>query len=244
MTPTSATTSLPTTPSIDIAHYFAYRAQQERGEQLSALKIQKLVYYAQAWSLVFCQAPLFADGIEAWRHGPVVRSLWKAYPALQAHLHHTPPPSLPPQALPVLDCVWQTYGGQSARSLSHLTHTEQPWLQARYGNPAQGQSPPISIREMQRYYQRFVDLSQRDRPRIDRQAVALSAPQRLIPTAPPPSSIQTVLDHLRSPQPCQNPSLRQAASQALAALAQRPSEAIALQDWAKNIAADVAHAVD
>lgn len=39
--------------------------------QITTMKLQKLVYYAQAWHLVFHSEPLFADTIEAWPQGPV-----------------------------------------------------------------------------------------------------------------------------------------------------------------------------
>ncbi len=40
--------------------------------KLSAMKLQKLVYYCQAWSLVWDEAPLFQEQIQAWANGPVV----------------------------------------------------------------------------------------------------------------------------------------------------------------------------
>jgi uncharacterized phage-associated protein len=67
------------TTVLDIARYFLRQAQHERGETVSALKLQKLVYYAQAWHIVLQRQPLFPEAIEAWQRGPVVRSLWKEY---------------------------------------------------------------------------------------------------------------------------------------------------------------------
>ena len=46
---------------------------------MTALKLQKLVYYAQAWSLVWDEEPLFPDPIEAWANGPVVYELYKRH---------------------------------------------------------------------------------------------------------------------------------------------------------------------
>jgi hypothetical protein len=46
--------------------------------ELSHLKIQKLLYFAQGWHLAFFSCPLFEDPIEAWRHGPVVNSIYLA----------------------------------------------------------------------------------------------------------------------------------------------------------------------
>ncbi|WP_218124294.1 Panacea domain-containing protein [Chitinophaga filiformis] len=41
--------------------------------------MQKLVYYAQAWHLVAFLTPLFEEDIEAWTHGPVIRSLYRRF---------------------------------------------------------------------------------------------------------------------------------------------------------------------
>ena len=48
-------------------------------------KLQKLVYYANAWALVWTGRPLVSDSFEAWRDGPVSRNLYVA-------THHSPPP--------------------------------------------------------------------------------------------------------------------------------------------------------
>src|ERR1700733_13492521 len=46
---------------------------------MTAWKLQKLVYYSQAWSLVWDQRPLFADRIEAWANGPVCPNLYSRH---------------------------------------------------------------------------------------------------------------------------------------------------------------------
>ncbi len=40
------------------------------------MKLQKLVYYCQAWNVVWEREPLFPEAIEAWINGPVVRALY------------------------------------------------------------------------------------------------------------------------------------------------------------------------
>ena len=44
----------------------------EQKGSTTAMKLQKLVYYCQAWSLVWDEQPLFKERIEAWVNGPVV----------------------------------------------------------------------------------------------------------------------------------------------------------------------------
>src|SRR3989344_4053148 len=62
----------------DVGRYFLYLASQEK-EPITNKKLQKLVYYAQAWSLVLNNKKLFNEPIEAWVHGPAVRSLYVQY---------------------------------------------------------------------------------------------------------------------------------------------------------------------
>lgn len=244
------------THALDIAHYFLARAYQDRDEVVSALKLQKLVYYAQAWSLVFRQQPLFVDPIEAWQHGPVVRSLWKTYPTLkqQAKQGLTLPP-LTVGEQTVLQQVWQAYGDQSARSLSNLTHTERPWLRARQGVPPKARSrQEISTAEMRSYYQRFVDTDCPTHPRIHPAAMQLHTPQRqqgLIDGIHAPlnrdrtcgQTLADTIEQVRSPQSRFSDRQRQRATAALAAL-QRRKETESDRAWAERLAQDVAYAVD
>jgi len=60
------------------AHDVAAYILNKQGE-LPAMKLQKLVYYAQAWSLVWDEEPLFNDRIEAWANGPVVKTLYDSH---------------------------------------------------------------------------------------------------------------------------------------------------------------------
>ncbi len=62
------------TTVFDVANYIISR----RGP-MSAMKLQKLCYYAQAWSLTWTERELFPEEIEAWANGPVVRSLYAAH---------------------------------------------------------------------------------------------------------------------------------------------------------------------
>ena len=46
---------------------------------LTTMKLQKLLYYSQAWSLVWDDKPLFAEEFEAWANGPVCRELYNMH---------------------------------------------------------------------------------------------------------------------------------------------------------------------
>ena len=60
-----------TIKAIDVADYILAK----KGT-MSAMKLQKLVYYAQAWHLVWEDKELFPEEIQAWANGPVVPSLY------------------------------------------------------------------------------------------------------------------------------------------------------------------------
>ena len=51
----------------------------ERLGRITAMKLQKLVYYCQAWSLVLDESPLFKENIEVWANTPVVKELYEAH---------------------------------------------------------------------------------------------------------------------------------------------------------------------
>lgn len=146
--------------ALDVAKYFLCRVDREAGDTISPLKLQKLVYYAQAWSLVLRDEPLFQQNIQAWPHGPVVYDVWNTYKEYK----HTAIPQ--PDAceldftddeLEVLEEVWNTYGELSARQLVHLTHSEQPWIEARQGLDPEEKSQEVILHEtMKSYYEKYV----------------------------------------------------------------------------------------
>lgn len=101
------------------------------------LKLQKLLYYCQAWSLATQDKPFFADEIQAWKNGPVVVSVYQ--------LHHGEPsleqwPAGDASRLPATDqalanAVIDLYGARSGWALRRLTQAEPPWQDAWERNP-------------------------------------------------------------------------------------------------------------
>ena len=98
-----------------------------------ATKLQKLVYYGQAWSLVWDDGPLFSERIEAWAYGPVVRDLYVSH-RKQYMIDKVPrgrPDKLNEDQRESLDVVIEFYSPFNAQQLSDLTHEEEPWKKAR-----------------------------------------------------------------------------------------------------------------
>lgn len=137
----------------DVAEYIL----RARGE-MTAMKLQKLVYYCQAWSLVWDERPLFDERIEAWANGPVCRPLYAVHHrqfAVQPGMIKQGDLDLDDEAIKTIDSVLDFYGGKSAQWLSDLTHLEGPWLVARdRAKAGQGErcEEEITLADMHEYY--------------------------------------------------------------------------------------------
>jgi uncharacterized phage-associated protein len=102
---------------------------------LTAMKLQKLCYYSQAWHLVWDEQPLFQEDIEAWANGPVVPELYRVH---RGQFRVGDPTevggdatALTAEEVATIDSVLGFYGDKSAHWLSELTHREAPWRDAR-----------------------------------------------------------------------------------------------------------------
>jgi uncharacterized phage-associated protein len=106
---------------------------QHTGE-LTAMKLQKLVYYCQAWSLVWDEAPLFDEEIQAWANGPVVPALYARHQGLfKICAWNGNPERLTKEQCETILKVLEFYGDMPSQTISELTHREEPWLKARAG---------------------------------------------------------------------------------------------------------------
>lgn len=106
----------------------------EQQSPMSTMKLQKLVYYSQAWHLVWDDTPLFKEPIEAWANGPVVPALFKIHKRQFEYSAPWPEGSstnLSKSEKETIGAVVHFYGPLSGRQLSILTHEEAPWNEAR-----------------------------------------------------------------------------------------------------------------
>jgi len=122
------------TTVFDVAHYILNRVGG-----MTSMKLQKLVYYSQAWSLAWDDMPLFDDDFEAWANGPVCPTLFGAHKG-----HFTlsgeffskyNPKGLSGVQVETIDIVLEDYAQLKPHELSSLTHSEYPWKQARGDTP-------------------------------------------------------------------------------------------------------------
>jgi uncharacterized phage-associated protein len=134
-----------------IAHYIL----TQMGE-MSAMKLQKLVFYSQAWSLVWDDKPLFDDCIEAWANGPVVPNVYSVHRGkfkVSAADFQVSKYTLSDGETETIQIVLKELGDKSAQWLSDLTHSEHPWLDARKGmSSGERGNTEISHAAMHEYY--------------------------------------------------------------------------------------------
>jgi uncharacterized phage-associated protein len=117
------------------ADFFIRQADNEAGDVMTHLKLQKLLYYAQGWHLALHGEPLFEARIEAWAHGPVCPDVWERF----KHKGWEPITASDASSVDELDSndrdflneVWEVYGQFSAKRLEEMTHDEAPYVEAR-----------------------------------------------------------------------------------------------------------------
>jgi len=118
----------------EVANWFIHFAH-EVGDPLTNLRLQKLMYYAQAWHLALHEEPLIPDAFEAWVHGPVIPSLFGRFEHYQWNpiSETVPKPCLSTEVEEHLLEVEEVYGGLLTWDLERMTHSEDPWVRARQG---------------------------------------------------------------------------------------------------------------
>ncbi|WP_342495088.1 type II toxin-antitoxin system antitoxin SocA domain-containing protein [Bacillus sp. FSL K6-0046] len=123
---------------IDVAEYFISLSKERTRFAITPLKLQKLLYYAQAFSLRDRKATLFTEAIEAWKHGPVVPKIYRRY---KDYGYFTIPhkefenkglvieePKLTDDEIETITEVWEQFGHLDGKFLEELTHQEDPWI--------------------------------------------------------------------------------------------------------------------
>ena len=124
---------------------------------MSTLKLQKLCYYSQAWSLAWTEQPLFSEQIEAWANGPVCPDLFKEHKGhfmiTSDNLHRGDSNNLSSDQKDSIEKVLEYYGDWAPYELREQTHSEDPWKIARR-NIADGEpcSNVISLESIGNYY--------------------------------------------------------------------------------------------
>ena len=130
---------------INVAKYLLQLAAQEpEAELVTHLRLQKLLYYVQGWSLAIRKNPMFNGIIQAWKHGPVVCDVYQDFAKYEKN-------PIPPQDIgstidisdedkAFIESIWASYKRFSAIELRRMTHLESPWKTARGELPPEARS--------------------------------------------------------------------------------------------------------
>ncbi len=116
----------------DVAKYIL----EQKGD-MTTMKLQKLCYYSQAWTLAWDDVPLFDEDFEAWANGPVCRELYnKHYGMFNISTNMLlvgNSSNLTDEQKENINIILKDYGDKEPYWLSGLTHSERPWKEARTG---------------------------------------------------------------------------------------------------------------
>lgn len=143
--------------ALKLADYFLYKGIEE-GVEITPKKLQKLLYYAQAWSAAINDKKLFEDKIEAWIHGPAIKDVYNAFQEfggkpIVKKVSDKSIQEIPNEIKLFVDKVWSVYSGFDGNYLEYLTHSESPWKDARKGiQPCISSDNEITYESMRAFY--------------------------------------------------------------------------------------------
>lgn len=138
----------------DVASYILSRLSSK---SCTTMKLHKLLYYCQAWSMVWAEKPLFSEKIEAWSNGPVIKELFNfhrgSYSVKYNDMMLGNDKLLSDNQKKIIDEVVNFYGDKEPQWLIDLTHSENPWIDARKGLSSNERgNNEITLESMQIYY--------------------------------------------------------------------------------------------
>lgn len=155
----------------------------ENGVSISPLKLQKLLYYTQAWHWVYFgkENDLFEELPQAWVNGPVYPTIYERFKHIGIYDPITPSSSkisrnlseqnsylqLDVKQNEYIDSIFQFYGTKDHDSLVFLTHSEAPWSEKRVGlSPFEPSNQELSKDTMFGYYS---DRMKRNREKMNKE---------------------------------------------------------------------------
>jgi uncharacterized phage-associated protein len=137
LTDTARRCSMPTV--FEVADYIVaefYENEDLADDLITHMKLQKLVYYAQSFSVFRLGQPLIGERIEAWEHGPVCPQLYERYKHFRRHpitvdlTLNDLRPLFSIGQMEVMDTVVAIYGPYGASELRRISHSDEAWIEA------------------------------------------------------------------------------------------------------------------
>lgn len=142
----------------EVANYFIYKSESESRIDLTNKKLNKLLYYSKAWFYTLNGTEIFENNVKAWVHGPVIVEVYQEYKKygfgkITQVISENDFSKLTKDERSFLDEVWSIYGKRDADYLELLTHSEDPWQNARQGLSSFDNSDNnITLESMKTYY--------------------------------------------------------------------------------------------
>ena len=151
---------LPPITSIAAANYLIGLG----GNDLTPIKLIKLVYLCHGWHMALGLGPLLAEPVQAWKRGPVLPSLYYAArhhgnSPILGEIFESPnesqPASLSDTSATVMESVYGMYEDMSGNELSELTHLPKtPWAETRKQSK---QNAVICNKLIERHFRKLLD---------------------------------------------------------------------------------------
>ena len=140
----------------EVAEYFLALEEEDAGDTISNLKLQKLCYFAQGFYLAINGEKLFNEEIEAWTHGPVIPDLYHEYKIYENQA--IPKPKnldfsiYKEDTIEFLNEIYSVFGQYSAWVLRNITHGGKPWkdVYKRGGGV-------ISVDSMKKWFKKYLE---------------------------------------------------------------------------------------
>lgn len=149
--------------ALAVARFFIEKAAQDQ-QPITPMKLIKMAYIAHGWMLGFTGTPLIGEPIEAWKYGPVVRSIYRYFrdyggnPIASEEAINLPSLKEQAQVQELLESVWNVYSRFDGLQLSTMTHKPQtPWYRAWYEEGGSRRSSAlISDDRIAEYYRKLI----------------------------------------------------------------------------------------
>lgn len=141
---------------LDVCRY-VIQYSNERNYGISSLKLQKLLYFIQAYFLIKQKIPCFYEKIEAWDFGPVVLEAYNKYkqylsmdiPTENTHTMFYKE-AITKEDKALIREVVEKFADYSATDLVSLTHKQSPWINSY----VPGQHNEIKISAISEYFRK------------------------------------------------------------------------------------------
>lgn len=167
---------------IDVATYCGLVLLKE-GMTVTPLKLQKILYYIQAWMMVFFDKQLlFDERPQAWVNGPVYPSVYQRFKSIGKYVQFKKEDFVMDSTMTdaihsyktkfdltelqqkTLDKLIRIYGSKSQDQLVFMTHCEAPWSNARGDlDPFENSENIISFEDMYSYYKTRYENNRKDK---------------------------------------------------------------------------------